>query len=35
MIEFQFIVTFGFLALFWGIYHLYPTKKDVKGTESD
>ena len=33
MIEFQIIVVFGFVMLFWGIYHLYPTKKDVKGIE--
>ena len=26
-------VSLGFLVLFRGVYELYPTKKDVKGTE--
>ena len=24
---------FALLGIFWGVYFLYPTKKDVKGNE--
>ena len=33
MIEFALGLSLGYalLGIFWGVFHLYPTKKDVKG----